>query len=422
MPAIITEDIRIHNSRQFIESLDETANTVVYTFIGQPSFQNANVAIDTVELYNEVWDNMIALRRIEPNEASHVIPRNDWSSGTVYDAFRDDIPLPDMFDADFVVMNDSFEVFKCLGNANGAASTVKPTTSLSATQGNTDLLADGYRWKYMYTIDVTTSTKFLTNAFVPVLADGTVQGQAINGAILHINVEAAGSGYGAPPTVTITGDGTGATATATLSGDGIGSIIITNPGSGYRHAEVTVSGNASLKAIIAPKGGHGSDPVAELGAKYVMINSKYEPTNTVYPAPMTFHQVGVIQDPFEYGTTDRLVSRSVKAYGTLTLDSSATSLSQGDVITGTVTGAKGYTLLGTGANVLYIQNNDSSGNVVANFADFTTSDSITGVGAVTTVTPPDVEKYTGQILYVDNKTPITRNPEQTESLHIVLEF
>lgn len=422
MPAIITEDIRIHNSRQFIESLDETANTVVYTFIGQPSFQNANVAIDTVTLYNEVWDNMIALRRVEPNDAAHVIPRNDWLTGTVYDAFRDDIPLSDMFDADFVVMNDSFEVFKCLGNANGAASTVKPTTSLAGTQGNTELLADGYRWKYMYTIDVLSSTKFLTNAFIPVLTDPTVQGQVIDGGILHINVEAAGSGYGAPPTVTITGDGTGATATATLSGDGIGSITITNPGSGYRHAEVTVSGDGSLKAIIAPKGGHGSDPVSELGAKYVMINSKYEPTNTAYPVPLTFHQVGVIQDPFEYGSTDRLVLKSVKAYGTLTLDSSATSLSQGDIITGTVTGANGYTLLGTGANVLYIQNNDSSGNVVANFANFTTADSITGVGSVATVTNPDVQKYTGQILYVDNKPPISRTPEQTESIHIVLEF
>ena len=44
-------------------------------------------------------------------------------------------------------------------------------------------------------------------------------------------------------TVAITGDGTGATATATVGGNGaVTGITITNPGSGYTHADVAITG------------------------------------------------------------------------------------------------------------------------------------------------------------------------------------
>ena len=55
-----------------------------------------------------------------------------------------------------------------------------------------------------------------------------------DGVVTSIQVQNAGSGYLAPPKISILGEGAGATATATIGGAGeIASITVTNGGSGY---------------------------------------------------------------------------------------------------------------------------------------------------------------------------------------------
>jgi hypothetical protein len=55
-----------------------------------------------------------------------------------------------------------------------------------------------------------------------------------DGVVTSIQVQNAGSGYLAPPKISILGEGAGATATATIGGTGeIASITVTNGGSGY---------------------------------------------------------------------------------------------------------------------------------------------------------------------------------------------
>lgn len=421
MPAIITQDIRVHNASQFRESLGEAANTVLYTFIGQPASINVTAEPDTIQNQYDIWDNMISLKRIADGDASIVIPRYNWTSGNAYVAFRPDSNT--LVNTQFYVMNDQFEVFKCLANAGGGVSTVKPEATLPSVTGNTTVLADGYRWKYMYTVSAPDATKFMTNAFIPVSNDAAVQAQAVDGGILHIEIQSGGGGYVSAPNVIIAGDGSGAIATATVNAGELTAITITNPGSGYRFANVHVSaGNASLLPIIGPHGGHGSNAAQELFGKYVMVNSKFEPTDPKIPIPLTFQQIGIVQDPFVYGSNSVIQSTSVRAYKILTLDAPADSLVQGDTITGSATGANAYVLKGEGSNVLYIQTKDVSSNLDSTFKTFTTSDTIAGVGTVTAVTPPEVQPDSGRIIYVDNRNAITRSAEQTESVHIVLEF
>lgn len=56
-------------------------------------------------------------------------------------------------------------------------------------------------------------------------------------------VVAGGSGYDAPPEVTIVGNGVGAEAVCTLSAGAVNAITITNPGYGYTSAAILFSGN-----------------------------------------------------------------------------------------------------------------------------------------------------------------------------------
>ena len=45
-----------------------------------------------------------------------------------------------------------------------------------------------------------------------------------------------------------------------------------------------------------------------------------------------------------------------------------------------------------------------------------------GMSFVKGVANPEVEKYSGQIIYVDNRASITRSTQQKEDIKIVLEF
>jgi len=145
--------------------------------------------------------DMIGCRKVTASNISHVAPRYDWTSGTVYSMWRD--TDEDMYDRAFYVLTDEYNVYKCLYNNKGAASTVKPT-GFSTLPFTT---SDGYTWKYMYTVSLSDANKFLTPAYLPVktivTGDGStesdrqlaVQNAAVNGAIYVVETVNVGSGY-----------------------------------------------------------------------------------------------------------------------------------------------------------------------------------------------------------------------------------
>ncbi len=145
--------------------------------------------------------DMIGCRKVTASNISHVAPRYDWTSGTVYSMWRD--TDEDMYDRAFYVLTDEYNVYKCLYNNKGAASTVKPTGFFTLPFTT----SDGYTWKYMYTVTLSDANKFLTPAYIPVktivTGDGStesdrqlaVQNAAVNGAIEVIETVNVGSGY-----------------------------------------------------------------------------------------------------------------------------------------------------------------------------------------------------------------------------------
>jgi hypothetical protein len=464
MAAIITNKFRMHNAAQFKEGFSEAAATQMYLFIGRPQPWATDASPDTpadtveAEFYN--YDDMIAMKRIQSSDVSHAILRRDWTSGKYYDIYRHnydgsagqgvDIDAgttttrASLFDANFFVITDEYNVYKCIDNRNAANTVAASTTKPTGTSTTAFTTADGYTWKYMYSISAADVLKFVSTDFIPVKTLGSnpgstdsyynqylVEAAAVNGGISNIVVTAGGSGYTSAPTVAITGDGTGATATATFASGAVTAINITAAGTGYSYAVVTLTGgagsNAAASAIISPKGGHGSDAIEELGGFYVIMNVRleYADGSGDFPVDNDYRRIGIIKDPVLFGTSTLATTSTLRVTPTLTLSAGVTgTFAVDEIITQTTTGATGRVVSYDATNrvIRYIKQQGVQNNIA-----FTTSNAVTGgtssaSGTVSAIGNPEVAIDSGEIIYYENRRPINRASDQLEDIKIVVEM
>ena len=436
MVAIVTKEIRVQNAANFISDVGSNS---MYLFIGRnQQWPSSDTAIATP--VNRVQDSqtahqrMIAAKKIGAGDVTHASTRYNWVSGNSYVGYDDTV---DLSTSQYYVLTDELKCYKCI-IAGPGASVNKPTgttvNNIEADQG------DGYRWKYMFTLSGVDATKFLTSAFMPTKTlasdDGSLQFQvqtnADVGAIHHIVVTAGGSGYTSNPPVTITGDGSSATATATIAGGAVTGITISNNGGNYENATVTVSGgggsNATARAIISPKGGHGSDPINELQSFFVMNNVKLDGADGAgdFPIDTDYRQIGILRNPFNHGTTTVATATTLNANKSLALTSVSGTFvtSPGEQITGGSSGAVAYVdsidVSGSTGTLRYHQ--DAS----TGFTAFTGSETITGAGGATatigSLGNPEIDKHSGQVMYLENRAVIDRASAQIEDIKLVIEF
>jgi len=148
----------------------------------------------------DIPDDIMSMKKIQSSDATHTVARNDWANNNLYNEWDDKVAESSL--TNFYVLTSDYNVYKCLDNNRGANSIVKPTTTGTSIEST----ADGYRWKYMYTISAGEQLKFLTIDFMPVKtlsandgsAQWTVQQTALasgNGSIHHVKIIANGSGY-----------------------------------------------------------------------------------------------------------------------------------------------------------------------------------------------------------------------------------
>ena len=419
MPAIATSKFRVHNAEQFLESLSEAANTTLYFYVGgvspftndsePPTPTNSTANIEFIP-----WRDSIAAKRVQASDAVHVVDRYNWTTGTVYDQYDDQDT--NLLDDDFYVMTDEYNVYKCLFNNSGAASTIKPTGTSTARFTT----ADSYVWKYMYTLTTSDALKFLTNEYIPVRTDGTVSAAAVDGAIESIIVTAGGTGYGSAPGVTINGDGTGATATAVIAGGIVTGVTITDAGSGYTFATVTfASGAATARAILSPKGGHGANAIEELGGKFIMLNVRLDGTEGgTISTENDFRKVGLIRDPFEYGTSNRALGANYRQTFRYTVADATGAFTLDETVT-------------VGSNTATVVEWDNANKYLYTAKplpkDFANTGSISGgtsgtTGTISGISTPGLQPYTGDVLYIENRSPISRATDQIEDVKLIIEF
>jgi len=196
----------LHNATHDEDSSTEKKSMILYVCLGHnKEWPNEPTPITPPDneqhLSYEHYREMIGCRRVTSSDMSHVTQRYDWTSGTVYSMWRD--TDTDMYERAYYVLTDEYNVYKCLYNNKGSASTVKPS-GFSTLPFTT---SDGYTWKYMYTVSLSEANKFLTPSYIPVktieTGDGStesdrqlaVQNTAVNGAIHVVETVQVGSGY-----------------------------------------------------------------------------------------------------------------------------------------------------------------------------------------------------------------------------------
>ena len=432
MPNIITKKFKIVNAQNFLNAFSTTGNDTLYLFLSKPSPWNATedvpTPIDSLELEPNSWDNIVSLKRIIPTNMVNVVKRINWEAQTVYAEYSHDDE--NLLDKNFYVINTDFDVYKCIDNNNGAVSTIQP----SGKSLNIFKTSDNYKWKYLYTVSTSDKLKFLTSNWMPVRVNEEVASVANGGAIENVKIFNGGTNYSVYTKVIITGDGTSADIAARQNLGVVYDFAYTNIGSGYRFASAVLqdpeqSGSAgNVKAIISPYEGHGFNPVQELGAHFVMLNvkSEYNEGYGDFPAGFTFRQLGLVRNPKSsngvtanaatLGGLEGITIRSVN--GSFTNNEfieGQTSKANAYVVTSNVVSGNGY--------LKYIQSFD----LTSNYKQFSIGETVlgktSGASAVVANTLiPEVSKNTGDIIYLENKSPLTRLVDQTDNLHLVLEF
>ena len=484
MAAIITNKFRINNAEQFTESFSETAATTYYLFIGRPHawatdadpqgvsvVEGTDVApptpYDTMGAEFYAWDDMIGLKIIASTDVSYVIPRRDWTTGTTYDYYSHDIATgaaansgaTNLFDATFHVVNSNNDVYKCIWNDANTASTTEPTS----TSNSIATLADGYKWKYMYSLTSSEAINFKSTDFIHVSTDSTVSAAAVDGALDTVVVVAGGSSYTLSTGSTITGipirgDGSGGICTCTIASGAVSAVTVTTAGTGYtyayiRSADVVAGTNAAgggsgcnLKVIIPPKNGHGYDAVKELGGYFVMLNKSLvglEGTSDI-TVSNDFRRIGVVRDPTNYGTSTVSTASTLRQVKVVLGASSSGTFTADEEINQATTGAVGKVVEWDATNKIlyYIQtrHNDAGADTNGNVTAFSAANVITGQTSSATGTPdattqtvnnvvftsgysaPEIQHDSGELLYVENRTKITRATDQTENIKLIIEF
>jgi len=485
MAAIITNKFRINNAEQFVESFSETAAETYYLFIGRahawasdvdaqgntiaegtdasPPTPNDDV---TSEFYN--YDDMLGAKLIASTDVSRVIPRRNWTTGTTYDMYEHNIGsgntsnsgATNLFDSTYVVMNSSYAVYKVIENDGATASTVEPTS----TSNSIFATSDGYRWKYMYSLTSAETLNFMSTDFIHCSTDSTVSAAAVDGALDTILVVAGGSSFSTSSGATISaipirGDGASGVASVVISSGAIASATVTTAGTGYtyayiRTADIIAATNAggagtgdNLNVIIPPKGGHGANALKELGSFYVMLNKSLvgvEGTSDIGVAN-DFRRIGLIKNPTNFGTstvasasTRRQIYAAVfsSVSGTFVADEEINQASTGAV--GKVieydatnkllywyqtrfpdvgTASTGMLVAFSGANAITGQTSSAAATpLVASSTD------VNGVSITSGYSNPELAYDSGDILYVEERSPITRASDQTENIKLIIEF
>jgi hypothetical protein len=176
----------IRTSKYLIEKITADVDAgKFYIVIGNHSGVSSNVVNYSYNNIEDVKTKNIFGKKVKSADCSPVIPSITWISGTVYER------ADNHTNNNFYVLNQNDDVFKCIWNNGGEASTSEPITK-SETYLTT---ADGYIWKYMYTISSGDMSKFAFTGYIPVSSNASIVNTAVNESIDYIEVLNGGQNY-----------------------------------------------------------------------------------------------------------------------------------------------------------------------------------------------------------------------------------
>ena len=565
MPAIIKHNYRLQNARDFIEHFNDSLNTASprnhYLFVGKPTpwgqsiTNELNPPIPTDSLIEDrlIWEEMLALKKIDDTRVSLVVPRSDWdiTGSTIYAPFddkdqflyeqptatRSNAVQPGQKAGNFYVITDNFDLFVCVANGNNSVSTIKPIRPVGVVTNLIDYTSqDGYVWKYLASLKQADILKYATDSWIPVktlLADDDssqwdVQQAAISerGKIISVIIDNAGTGYtntfvgtlssvsnggpsgvgiatlnGSPapsstngiyagaqihitntsgpeagaiyeiasyagnvitltapwatptnglscsilPKITVSHNGTVAPKFRPVVQSGVISrFLILNRGENLTFAKIVVTNSlggsgASARPVISEiNSGLGEDIERDLGAHYVMLNSRleYNEGSGDFPVNNDYRQIGIIRNVRNYGSSALASATTLIATKKLLLQNvSGSPLTFDEIFQVSSTGPKAIIIdyipnldpiTGNPINegtLTYIQNETTE------YLPFSAAQNISGTQTnfsatikTSGIVNEEVNKGFGEILYIENRRAVLRSIDQIEDIKAIIEF
>jgi len=535
MPAIVTNQFRILNASNFVDSV---ANNNYYVFIGLPNptpasigggvssayGRNANwddvsktpVPLDSFSSNSHVGDVMMFGKKIQAKNIRRVIRRIDWKSGNRYEIYRDDYTIENpspikssskLYGADYYVMNEDYKVYICISNGStgtnpkGNVSLDEPTfTDLEPSKAGSS--GDGYIWKYLFTVSPSDIIKFDSTEYIAVPSDWDTttepQIRAVreNGdstvnsnQIKHVYIDNAGSSYSTltDQEVNIVGDGSGAKARLDINAAGqISNVTVTSGGQGYSYGMVdldsvnnTAAGSsAKLIPIIPPSRGHGYDIYQELGTDKILIYARFDDSTKDFPTDTKFAVVGIVKNPTQIDGVTPFTQTQFSSLKAIIFKDNPTSSQATEKVTGTPVVGEVIEQKRSDLKIAkaYVASYDSTTKVLKYFTDrslnySSTQDQTDYIGVSTsgrfydfesgpviegqasgfkayvndgysgiTTNPTgnkqidlgsnfvdgfaqsEINKGSGDLVYIDHRPLIARNLRQKEDVKIILEF
>ena len=402
---------------------------------------------------------------------------NDFNSNTVVSA-AGDIRDP------YYVITDDNNVYICIQQGKTTAGVVR-NSLFKPTDTSGDVFSagdDGYFWRFLFNIGAAEARKFLTSQYMPVekILDSSeggpatgdlsvsrlqqlgIQQNAVPGQIIGIAVDSGGRGYTTRPTITIQpisilGETlTPAQAYANISGDSVGRIteVIMKAdstsafsfGQNYYDAAIIVDGagtGAKLRALITSDSGMGANPTRDLNSSAIMFNATLTGAeNNDFTTTNDFRQIGIIRNPQK--DSAQLQSFQIpanagdSACNAVTLSAfkklhvasglDAANITGDQIVEGTSTAKAIVDYYDDAESILYVHQTRETG-----YLPFDSGETVTvteGGGSTTTVAvaglpvlrPSEVNRFSGECIYIDNRSPVQRDNEQTEDIKVVIDL
>ena len=245
---------------------------------------------------------------------------------------------------------------------------------------------------------------------------------------------------------------------------------------GNLNSGVTATNRAKLIPIIPPSLGHGHDLYTELGTDRVIVYARFDDSTKDFPIDTKFSQVGIIKNPTKVGTAITYTDSTYSSVKALKFESVSGSPQVGEEITQTLTIAPNIGKVATayvasydsetkvlkyfrdrslnfnrttydhtdyigistagriyefesgiGVNNVDGKTSSFSGSISQNFSGITTNPTGTklvnlGVNFISGLSNSEINKGSGEVIYLDNRPLIVRNSRQKEDIKIILEF
>jgi len=524
MSALVSDQFRILNANNFVDSIDDSSNSYYvwvglsnpnrYTGFGRDQNWDGGDGvtngvipnpIDNIDYLTHYEDTLLFGKKITSSNTRRVVKRVDWVRGKRYDMYRHDYSINNkspiskrsrLYDSEYYVVNSDYKVYICIENGSSGINTTGNQSQYEPTF--TDLEPsvagvgdDGYVWKYLFTISPSDIVKFDSTEYITLpndwltSTDPQIVSVRENGdssvnsnQIKTVYIEDSGRGYSSGY-ADILGNGENGEVYIETNAEGeITDVTVTTGGSGYTYGIVDLgplqpSGNisnpAKLVPIIPPSVGHGYDLYKELGADRVMVYSRFDDSNRDFPTNTKFCQIGILKNPSKFtsagiysgtefsglysiifddvneflpevGEKISQVTSSGIAVGYVASYDSDTKVlkyfKDRSLYYGLTYDHSDYVGISTKADA-NVNFSSSGGNVTSETSGFvgqifssfsgvstTVSNTLISLGVTfdSGLANPEINKKTGDIIYIDNRPLVSRNVRQKEDIKIILEF